>query len=147
MPGCFGGWVYSLTAQSVSLMSACWTVDCTLLPAPSAPRQTHACSNSNASAAKPMAFALSHTSALTPSTAFRHLPPWRKDVVNQCLEFDFGPHIWNTLPQDFRHSLFFQKQTQDISVLRIFQSGNIVLNPYQSVQRYIWTLADVYIMC
>ena len=22
-----------------------------------------------------------------PSTAFRHLPPWRKDVVNQCLEF------------------------------------------------------------
>ena len=22
----------------------------------------------------------------TPSTAFRHLPPWRKDVVNRCLE-------------------------------------------------------------
>ena len=25
----------------------------------------------------------------TSDTAFRHLPPWRKDVVNQCLEF--GP--------------------------------------------------------
>ena len=25
--------------------------------------------------------------AYTPSTAFRHLPPARKDVVNQCLEF------------------------------------------------------------
>ena len=23
----------------------------------------------------------------TPSIAFRHLPPGRKDVVNQCLEF------------------------------------------------------------
>ena len=23
----------------------------------------------------------------TPSTAFRHLPPWRKDVVKRCLEF------------------------------------------------------------
>ena len=23
----------------------------------------------------------------TPSIAFRHLPPWRKNVVNQCLEF------------------------------------------------------------
>ena len=31
-------------------------------------RQTHACSNSNASTAKPMAFALSHTSALTVGT-------------------------------------------------------------------------------
>ena len=27
----------------------------------------------------------------TPSTSFRHLPPWRKDVVNQCLEFGFYP--------------------------------------------------------
>ena len=23
-----------------------------------------------------------------PIIAFRHLPPWRKDVVNQCLEFE-----------------------------------------------------------
>ena len=23
----------------------------------------------------------------TPSIAFRNLPPWRKNVVNQCLEF------------------------------------------------------------
>ena len=35
----------------------------TVRPALSALRQTHACSNSNASTAKPMAFALSHTSA------------------------------------------------------------------------------------
>ena len=28
-----------------------------------------------------------HTHPHTPSIAFRHLPP-RKDVVNQCLEFD-----------------------------------------------------------
>ena len=26
----------------------------------------------------------------TPSVAFRHLPPWRKDVVYQCLEFVFS---------------------------------------------------------
>ena len=25
-----------------------------------------------------------------PSIAFRHLPPWRKGVVNQCLEFEYG---------------------------------------------------------
>ena len=39
------------------------------------------------------------------------------------------------LPQDIRHySLFLQKQTQDISLLRIFQLSNIVFHPYQSVQ-------------
>ena len=36
----------------------------------------------------------------------------------------FGPHIWNNLPQDIRHSatlsFFLQKQTQDISLLRMF---------------------------
>ena len=37
----------------------------TVLPALSALRQTHACADSNASTAKPIAFALSHTSALT----------------------------------------------------------------------------------
>ena len=37
-------------------------------PALSVLRQTHACSNSNASTAKPMAFALSHTSAPTSGT-------------------------------------------------------------------------------
>ena len=31
-----------------------------------------------------------HTWAHTPNTAFRHLPPWRKYVVNHCLEFDMG---------------------------------------------------------
>ena len=46
----------------------------TVLPALSALCQTHACSNSNASTAEPMAF--SH----------------------------FGPHIWNNFPQDIRHS-------------------------------------------
>ena len=49
----------------------------------------------------------------------------------------FGPHIWNSLPEDIRHSansLFLQKQTQDISLLRIFQLSNIVYHPYQSVQ-------------
>ena len=46
----------------------------------------------------------------------------------------FGLHIWNNLPQDTRHSLFLQSQTQDISLLRIFQLSNIVLHPYQSVQ-------------
>ena len=40
----------------------------TVLPALSALRQTHASSNSNASTTKPMAFALSHTSALTVGT-------------------------------------------------------------------------------
>ena len=40
------------------------------LPALSALRQTHACSNSNASTAKPMAFALFHTLASTSGTIF-----------------------------------------------------------------------------
>ena len=32
------------------------------------------------------------------------------------------------------YSLFLQRQTQDIPLLRIFQLSNIVLHPYQSVQ-------------
>jgi len=44
----------------------CYTF--TVLPALSALRQTHACSKSNASTAKPMAFALSHTLAPTSGT-------------------------------------------------------------------------------
>ena len=61
------------------------------------------CSNSNA---KPMAFSLSHTSASVSGTIF-----------------------------PIRHSatLFLQKQTKDISLLRIFQLSNTVLHPYQSV--------------
>ena len=47
------------------------------LPTLSALRQTHTSSKSNASTAKPMALAFSHTLA---------------------------PHIWNNLPQDLRHS-------------------------------------------
>ena len=45
----------------------------------------------------------------------------------------FGPHIWNNLPQDTSYSLFLQKQTQDIYLLRIFQLSNIVHHPYQCV--------------
>ena len=67
----------------------------------------------------------------------------------------FGPHIWNNLPQDIRHSatLSSLKSKQDISLLRIFQLSNIVLHPCQSVQRvcvcvhllhsYAWTLVNV----
>ena len=44
----------------------------------------------------------------------------------------FGPYIWNNLPQDIRHSatLFLQKSTQDISLLRIFQLNHIVLHSH-----------------
>ena len=80
----------------------------TVLPALSA-RQTQACSNSNASIAKPMAFALSHILAHTSGK----LPP---------------------KTSGYSESLFLQKQTQDISLLRIFQCSNIFLHPYQSVQ-------------
>ena len=45
---------------------SCYTF--TVRPALSALRQTHACSKSNASTAKPMAFALSHTLASTSGT-------------------------------------------------------------------------------
>ena len=45
---------------------SCYTF--TVLPALSALRQTHACSKSNASTAKPMAFAFSHTLATTSGT-------------------------------------------------------------------------------
>ena len=47
---------------------SCYTF--TILPALSALHQTHACSKSNASTAKPMAFALSHTLAPTSGTNF-----------------------------------------------------------------------------
>ena len=49
----------------------------------------------------------------------------------------FGAHIWSNLPprhQALRYSLFLQKLTQDISLLRIFQLSHIVCQPYQSVQ-------------
>ena len=47
----------------------------------------------------------------------------------------FGPHIWNNLPhQALCYSLFLQKPTQDISLLRIFQLSHIVLDSYQFVQ-------------
>ena len=54
-----------------------------------------------------------------------------------CTLSHFGPHIWNSLPQDIRHSAILSsfKSKQDISLLRIFQLSNIVLYPYQSVQR------------
>ena len=73
------------------------------------------------------------------------LAKWESFNLNQwccknqtCKRFNrkthgFRLHIWNNLPQDIRHSLFLQKQTQDISLLRIFQLSNIVLHPYQSV--------------
>ena len=53
-----------------------------------------------------------------------------------CTFSHFGPHIWNNLPQDTSHSatLFLQKSTQDISLLRIFQLNHIVLHSHQSVQ-------------
>ena len=84
-------------------------------PTISALRQTHACSNSNASIAKPMAFALSHTLAPTSGTIS---------------------------PKTSGYSLFLQKPTQDIFLLRIFQLSHIVLHPYQSVRAcvcvYVW---------
>ena len=49
----------------------------------------------------------------------------------------FGPpHLEQSPPrhQALCHSLFLQKQTQDISLLRIFQLSNTVHHPYQSVQ-------------
>ena len=65
----------AITGSAPSYLLSCYTF--TVLPALSALRQTHACSKSNASTTKPMAFALSHTLAL---------------------------HIWNNLAQDIRHS-------------------------------------------
>ena len=60
---------------------------------------------------------------------------WFNDKTHGFRTFShFGPLIWNSLPQDTKHSLFLQRQTQDISLLRIFQLSNIVLHPYQSVQ-------------
>ena len=64
----------------------------TVLPALSALRQTHACSKSNASTEKPMAFALSHTLAPTSGTIS---------------------------PKTSGYSLFLQKQTEDISLFKI----------------------------
>ena len=55
-------------------------------------------------------------------------------ILGFCNFSLFGPHIWNNLPKDSRlYSLFFQKQTQYISLLRIFQLSNIVFHPYQCV--------------
>ena len=46
------------------------------------------------------------------------------------------PHLEQTPPklQALCYSLFLQKSTQDISLLRIFQLNHIVLHSYQSVQ-------------
>ena len=59
-----------VTTQSQALLPliflSCYTF--TVLPSLSALCQTHACSKSNASTAKPMAFALSHTLAPTSGT-------------------------------------------------------------------------------
>ena len=47
----------------------------------------------------------------------------------------FGPHIWNNLPQDFRHSTTLSSFKSKLKTfLRIFQLSNIVHHPYQSVQ-------------
>ena len=88
----------------------------------------HACSKSNISTANPMAFALSHTLAPTSGTIS---------------------------PKTSGYSLFLQKSTQDISLLRIFQLNHIVLHSHQSEQcvcmcvhflhNYAWTLVDIYI--
>ena len=75
----------------------------TVLPAIFALRHTQACSNSNASAAKPMAFTLSPTSG----TIFPKTPGY---------------------------SLFLQMQTRDIAFLWIFQLGDSILRPCQSIQ-------------
>ena len=69
----------------------------------SALRQTHACSNSNASTAKPMAFALFSLR----SPHMEKSPPRQQDPA----------------------TLSLQKQTQDISLFRIFQLSSIVLHP------------------
>ena len=56
----------TITGSAPSYLLSCYTF--TVLPALSALRQTHAFSKSNASTAKPMAFALSHTFAPTAGT-------------------------------------------------------------------------------
>ena len=78
----------------------------TVFPTLSALHQTHACSNSNASTTKPIAFALPHT-----------LDPTSRTI---------SPKIPGTL-------LLFLPSTAN-SRLKIFQLSNIVLHPYQSVQ-------------
>ena len=73
------------------------------------------------------------------------------------------PHLEQSPPrhQALCYSLFLQKPTQNISLLRIFQLHHIVLHSYQSVQcvracvracvrvhvlhNYAWTLVDIYI--
>ena len=75
----------------------------TVLPAIFALHHTQACSNSNASATKPMAFTLSPTSG----TIFPKMPGY---------------------------SFFLQKQTKDIAFLWIFQLGDTILHPCQSIQ-------------
>ena len=86
------------SAPSYPFLS-CYTL--TVLPALSALRQTHACSKSNASTAKPMAaFALSHTLAPTSGTISPKTPG----------------------------TLLLSLPTQDISLLRIFQLNHIVQN-------------------
>ena len=68
----------------------------------------------------------------------------------------FGPHIWNNLPLDIRHSLLLQKPT------RHFSSQNISVKPHclsllsvcvcvcvcvcvYLLKNYAWTLVDIYI--
>ena len=47
----------------------------------------------------------------------------------------FGPHIWNNLPQDIRHSATLSSFKSKLKTsLRIFQLSNTVHHPCQSVQ-------------
>ena len=57
--------------------------------------------------------------------------PW----LLHCLIF-WSPHLEQSPPrrQALYYSLFLQKQTQDISLLQIFQLSNTVLYPYTSAQ-------------
>ena len=63
-----------------------------------------------------------HLRPHTPSIAFRHLPPWRKDVVNQCLEcLEFGGfriHSRDSKRETETTTDSFKEQKNAISVLR-----------------------------
>ena len=83
----------------------------------------------------------SHSLRSVSDTRMLKIQRFNRETHGFCTFSHFGPHIWNNLPQNIRHSATlssFKSQLKTflwaISLLRIFQLSHIVLHSYQSVQ-------------
>ena len=64
-----------------------------------------------------------------------------------ALSHTLAPTSGTISPKTSGYSLFLQKPTQDIFLLRIFQLSHIVLHPYQSVRACVCVYVCAWIFC